>query len=442
VLEKLPKDRSKAGAAPWFAGDQHVHTTYSRDAAGLYGTTENAADYAAVAEAGGLDWIITTDHSNIDFEFLGFAWYTPEQFAAGTAEAAVYTLTHDFLALCGQEMGTGAGFPLGMPSHYLVYPALADTTGFIENPCSGYLLNVAFCEDYRVILDRVARAGGIGFIAHPTDVSILYVPWNFDDAAVGWSGMEIWTNPSGRLADRDVSAYEMWHRLLLEVRRPVNGRLLDRPGIPTRFPVAIGNSDAHVPGSVGATFTYARMNRVTRENLMFALLTGQAVASNGPLLFGQINGAGIGDVATGIDAGVEMEVTLQTTPEFGAISDYTITVNVNGAPRHVIPLTGDSVFSTTIQVSGLDFALPDKFVTIRADSADGSRHAFTNPIWLDLPRCVGDVNEDMVVDIIDFILVLLTRGPCEGCPTDINRDGVVNIFDLIAVILNEGPCGE
>ena len=446
ALEVLPDRRpsgtDESGVGQWFAGDQHLHTTYSMDAAILDGTSENVWDYASVAEAGGLDWIIATDHSNIDFDFLGLAWYTPEQFAAGTVEAASYTLTHDFLALCGQEMGTGSGFPLGMPAHYLVYPALTDTTGFIENPCSGYLLNVAFCEDYQVIIDRVAKAGGIGFIAHPTDAGILYVPWDFDEVAVGWSGMEIWTSSSGRLGARDESAYDLWHRLLLEVRRPVEGRLLDRPGIPTLFPVGIGNSDAHVPGSVGATFTYARMSQVTREGLMFAFLTGQAVASNGPLLFGQINGAGIGDVATGVDQFVDMEITLQTTPEFGPVGNYSITVNVNGEPRTEIQIDNDTDFSATIQVMGLDFALPDKMVTIRADSLDGTWHAFTNPIWLDLPRCIGDVNEDMTVDIIDFILVLFTRGPCQGCPTDINRDGVVNLFDLIAVILNEGPCGD
>jgi len=55
---------------PCFAGDQHVHTTYSIDAALLDGTTENVADYAAAADAGGLDWIITTDHSNVEFAAL------------------------------------------------------------------------------------------------------------------------------------------------------------------------------------------------------------------------------------------------------------------------------------------------------------------------------------------------------------------------------------
>ena len=191
---------------------------------------------------------------------------------------------------------------------------------------------------------------------------------------------------------------------------------------------------------MGATFTYVRMNSVTRENLMIALVTGRAVASNGPLLFGHINGEGIGDVATGIGEGVEMEITLQTTAEFGPVGDYTITVNVNGKPRTVIPLTDGSVFSTIIQVDGLDFALPDKRVTIRADSLDGNWHAFTNPIWIELPRCLGDVNEDMIVDVIDFILVCLTWGTCDGYPTDINRDGVVNIMDLIQVLQNAGPC--
>ena len=49
----------------WFAGDQHLHTTYSLDALVLDGTTETVTDYAAAAELIGLDWIIVTDHSEI-----------------------------------------------------------------------------------------------------------------------------------------------------------------------------------------------------------------------------------------------------------------------------------------------------------------------------------------------------------------------------------------
>ncbi len=446
VLEQRPAPRTKPRDASsnlhWFSGDQHLHTRYSMDAAATRGTGENVADYAAIAEAGGLDWIIATEHSNVDFNFLGLAWYTPAQHAAGAFEAALYTATHDFLALSGQEMGAGAGFPLGMPSHYLAYPALTDSTGFLENPCSGYIFNVAFCEPYQMIIDRVAQAGGVGFIAHPADAAIAKSPWNFQDTAVGWAGLEIWNSSSGSFGDSDRSAYEIWHALLREVRRPVNGQLLPRPGIPSRFPVGIGNSDAHEPSSIGATFTYAQMESVTRPNVIGALLSGRAVASNGPLLYGDINGAGIGGVATGVNAGTQLSITLHTTPEFGPVSDYTLTVNVNGIPRTVIPLPGDTDYSTTIVVDGLDFALPDKFVTLRADSVNGRWRAFTNPIWLELPPCVGDVNEDMVVDVIDLILVWLTWGPCQGCPTDINRDGTVNFFDFIEVLFRLGPCAR
>lgn len=428
------------GSLQWFAGDQHVHTAYSMDAAFLHGTRENVADYAAAADAAGLDWMVTTDHSNVHFELFGLAWYTPAQFAMSTAQAALYTATHDFLALSGLEMGAGTGFLLGMPSHYLAYPAVWNTTGFIENPCSGYIFNVAFCEDYQSIINRVANAGGIGFIAHPTAGGTLNVPWDFNKPAVGWTGLEIWSNSGGRFGESDAGALELWHDLLREVRRPVAGRLPDRPGIPSRFPVGIGNSDAHTLNRIGATFTYASMAQVTRLDVMSALVDGRAVASNGPLLFGHINGAGIGDVATGVAQGVAMDITLQSTPEFGPVGNYTITVNVNGMPRTLILVPDGPDFSTTIQVDGLDFALPDKFVTIRADSDDGNWHAFTNPIWLELPPCTGDINDDMMVDVIDFIIVWLTLGTCDGCPSDINGDGLVDILDLVLVLQNAGPC--
>ena len=63
---------------------------------------------------------------------------------------------------------------------------------------------------------------------------------------------------------------------------------------------------------------------------------------------------------------------------------------------------------------------------------------------VDLPQlCVGDVNGDGVVNVLDLLDLLgCFRQPAvPPCDTaDLNGDGVVNVPDLIQVIFNFGPC--
>ena len=52
--------------------------------------------------------------------------------------------------------------------------------------------------------------------------------------------------------------------------------------------------------------------------------------------------------------------------------------------------------------------------------------------------CIADVNQDGMVDIQDWLIVLNSAGPCEdpkNCPADINGDGVVDQLDLDLVDL-------
>jgi hypothetical protein len=123
---------------------------------------------------------------------------------------------------------------------------------------------------------------------------------------------------------------------------------------------------------------------------MDAFVNGRCVASNGPLVFGQINGAGTGEVAIVSAIQNQLAVTLQTTSEFGPVGDYKITVLVNGLERSVIPPSGSPDYQTTIVLQNL-LGPPDKFVTLRAERADSIGgapsgvvfQAIANPIWLE-----------------------------------------------------------
>lgn len=388
--------------ASWFAGDQHLHTVYSIDALFLQGTIQTVTDYAMTAETVGLDWIIITDHTNLRFLF----WYIPELFTAGEAMAQAYRNTHDYLVLQGQEMGLGSPGFFGEAAHLLVYPRLVDSTGFLPNPCDGLIFNHVNCEPEQVILDRVNENGGIGFIAHPFDsLFLFYSPWDLNSPAVGWAGLEIFNSDVAAFSTQDQQSVNWWHFLLDNIPPPQGGQLADRPGFPTRFPVGLGNSDAHQPGRIGNTFTYAKMPAVIpgsgmlpRADLMDAFVSGRVVASNGPLVYGEINGAGTGEVASLSPTQNQLAITLQTTTEFGPVGDYQIAVFVNGAPRTVVPPSGSLAFQATITLDDV-LAPPDKFVTIQARRTSGTGQgieyrAIANPIWLEFtpsPNATADL---------------------------------------------------
>ncbi len=429
----------------WFAGDQHLHTAYSLDAFVLNGTTETVTGYAQTAELIGLDWIIITDHSNVHVNWFGTEYYTPEQFQMGTLEAVTYALQNNYLVLYSEEMGLGqAGF-WNLPSHMLAYPADSYTTGYLENPSSGLMFGIANCEPEQVIIDRINDAGGLGFIAHPFDEGALaFAQWDFDNGATGWAGLEIFSDTNGVFKDTDEASFTRWHELLNEIYPPANGELAVRPDYPTLFPVGLGNSDAHEPGLIGKTFTYANIPEPTRINVISALTNGQCVATNGPLVYGNVNRAGTGEIALLFDHNPYVEIFLESTEEFGPVGDYEIKVYVDGQVRTTIPPSGSPEYAASFVLDGFTLAPPDTFVTIRTDSVDGTFHAIANPIWLQF-TCAGDLDGSGTVNIDDIFAVLGFWGDCDDpcppyCTGDLTEDCTVNIDDIFSILGQWGSC--
>jgi hypothetical protein len=383
-LPRQPGDAQLGGGSPWYTGDQHLHTVYSVDAFLTESNYFHPGLYGLVAFIYGFDWIITTDHSNIDFSLFGTTWYTEQQHEAAVEGAAEFRNYTGFHCYAGQEMGLGQQGWFNAPSHLLALPKDSDSIGYIANPSSGLVFGHLNCESEQVILDRVTAAGGIGFVAHPfLGETGFYNGWDFNNGATGWAGFEIWCDSAGEFNGTDAQAVAKWFELLKDIPAPQGGALPPRPGFPSAYPVGIGDSDAHRIMDIGNTFTYARLGELSRLGIMDGLLSGRCVASNGPLAFGTLNGAGPGEVATGVANGANtLEVTLQSTPEFGPVGDYEITVLVDGVARVVLPPSGMPGNSTVFVIENLMLGPEDGFVNVFVLSSVGSPRALANPIWL------------------------------------------------------------
>ncbi|MDP6601424.1 MAG: CehA/McbA family metallohydrolase [Phycisphaerales bacterium] len=432
-IQPIPSPRG-ATTLWWLAGDQHVHTTLSIDAAVLDGTEEGPYEYAATAQAMGLSWIVFTDHSNIHGSWFGTDYYTEEQFNQGQAEAQAYRADNDWLAIYSQEMGLGQQGFWDLPSHMLMLPLAEDLPGIVPNPSDGLVFGHAECESEQVIIDRINDTGAFGFIAHPYDWAYLtFYEWDWNNGTTGWAGMEIWCDAHGEFEDDDQDTLNTWHNLLNSISPPTNGELPDRSGWPTRFPVAIGNSDAHEPGLIGQTLTYAAMPDSSRESVQDAMLHGRCVASNGPLAWLRVNGAIPGSVALLPNGYNLVTVSLRTNESLGYAGDYQVTILVNGEVRQVIEPTGIPLYAIDMQVNGLGINNDSRFITLRIDRSDGQRHAFCNPIWLQM-TIPGDLNGDNTINVLDLLILVANWGDCSGCTADIDHDGTVGVTDILALL--------
>lgn len=57
-----------------------------------------------------------------------------------------------------------------------------------------------------------------------------------------------------------------------------------------------------------------------------------------------------------------------------------------------------------------------------------------------IPDCLGDLDGDGAVGIVDFLGLLAAWGPNPGHPADLDGDGTVGIQDFLQLLANWGPC--
>jgi hypothetical protein len=210
-----------------YTGNLHIHTLYS-DGESWH------REIAEAARRAGLDFIVVTDHNILVQGVEG--WHGDE--------GRGYTLL-----LTGEEVHDQTRLP--QVNHALIYNTRREMAQYAAEP--------------QTLIDETVRAGGLAFLAHPTDHAINWVqesaiPW-VDWDITGYHGLEIWNYMSGfkdylptpRTGLRNVfnprhavvsphpDALKHWDELLMTGQRVVG----------------IGNADAH-----GTTFRLGVLKKV------------------------------------------------------------------------------------------------------------------------------------------------------------------------------------
>ncbi len=210
-----------------YVGNLHMHTPYSDGEA-------YHAEIADIALQNKLDFIVVTDHNVLVQGVEGY--YGDDQ-------------RGHVLVLTGEEIHDQGRLP--QVNHCLVHGAGIEMAQCAANP--------------QELIDAVNAAGGVTFLAHPTDQPLTWVneppiPW-VDWQVERYTGLEIWNYMS---AFKDVLTSPL--TALRNVFRPESVVLGPPPAMLAlwdkllgegRHVVGIGNSDAH-----GTTFRAGPLHKV------------------------------------------------------------------------------------------------------------------------------------------------------------------------------------
>ncbi|QDP98720.1 phosphoesterase [Microlunatus elymi] len=221
-----PPPQRIGGRGPgWYRGDSHVHSIYSDGRR----TPERVAE---LARAGGLDFMISTEHN------------TPAAHPVWGALAG-----DDLLIITGEEVTTRNGHLLALgiePGSWVDwrFRAIDDQLGQIA--------------------DRIHDLGGIAVAAHPYGGCIGCF-WKFGYAAV--DAVEVWNGPWGI---HNECAVATWDNLLVAGDRD-------------RWLPAMGNSDAHAdPDVIGLPRTVVQAAELSSSAITEAITAGRSwIAESG-----------------------------------------------------------------------------------------------------------------------------------------------------------------
>jgi hypothetical protein len=79
-------------------------------------------------------------------------------------------------------------------------------------------------------------------------------------------------------------------------------------------------------------------------------------------------------------------------------------------------------------------------IRVGGQNGAGGEGTLTITCTPDAPACVGNLNGDDTVDVLDLLILLDAWGPAPGSDADLNGDGTVDVLDLLILLDAWGPC--
>lgn len=319
---------SDRGGRRWYRGDCHVHSLAS------HGGELTPEQVVGEARAAGLDFLVATEHNTAESHT---AW--------------VDCADEDLLVVLGQEVMTPTG-------HWL---ALGLAPGQVVD--WRYRAGDGAVERYLV---QVHEAGGLCVAAHPQapypSGTFMFRYEGFDAVEV-WNGQ--WESELPWNADNPAALAE-WSRGL-------------PAGISSgRWRPAVGNSDTHLTGQIGAPHTVVLADELRADAVLAGIRAGRCWIAESPSIDLMVRAAaggceaGIGDrlAARGETAVVRADV--RGVPS-GVVSFHTACGTVHHAE---LPATGSDIvhWDANADESG--------FVRVEVRHAGGRMAALSNPIVL------------------------------------------------------------
>ncbi|MEE8155000.1 MAG: integrin alpha [Phycisphaerales bacterium] len=181
----------------------------------------------------------------------------------------------------------------------------------------------------------------------------------------------------------------------------------------------------------------------TRGNLTGILNDGDGFGSSAASL-GDLDGDGVGDLAVGVPSdddggngrGAVWMLFLNTD---GTVKTHQKISDTEGGFTGTLD-DGDGFAISVASLGDHDGdGVGDLTVgAFRDDDGDTNRGAvwvlFLNGI------CLWDLDASGSIGASDLLSLLVSWGPCKGCPADFDGDGSVGASDLLALLVNWGPC--
>ncbi len=334
TLERGPQPTALGAALPyapppargvgWYRGDLHLHTVHSDGQREL-------GELVTAAHAGGLDFIVSTDHNT---NSANRVWPTCH--------------TGDLLVIPGEEVTTRHGhwLAVGLPPHAWVDWRYAPRDGAFPR----------FAADVR-------RAGGLVVAAHPA-APLPGSLWEFGFDHV--DALEVW---NGRWNLDDEVSLRIWHRLLCEGRRVA----------------AVAGSDSHTERQpVGSQQTVVHARELSMPAVIDGLRSGRSYIARSRSVTVDFTASCPGAQVAGAGQ------TLRVPPA----TPVTVTAMVTGVPGTNAALVTAAGCAGRATVDGpartmlrweLDAATA-RFARVEIRDAQrrrlGAMVALTNPIWL------------------------------------------------------------